>query len=202
MGQHLPKPRSFGCISHDLDGHKDGSGEFLNSKSHILKDYEGCFWPSHLMKCLSHVDFFRIFGTVNWNPHGTSWAGFSCKVAAVAVFLGKVQLRELCFGCTTCCYLNLSMGHSMRQFFAIHFFWGVAKWWSASVRFLLSGSKFYPAVPGAIQAAIFCHSHVDLGLSPLDLWPWMRRCPCLWNDKRLTQLAVGSGCSNVTCDHC
>ena len=37
-------------------------------------------------------------------------------------FLGKVQLRELCFGCTTCCYLNLSTGHSMRQFFAIHFF--------------------------------------------------------------------------------
>ena len=43
---------------------------------------------------------------------------------------------------------------------------------------VISGSKFYPAALGAIQAATCCHSHVDLEPSPRDLWPWMRRCPC------------------------
>lgn len=43
---------------------------------------------------------------------------------------------------------------------------------------VISGSKFYPAALGAIQAATCCHSHVDLEPSPRDRWPWMRRCPC------------------------
>lgn len=62
--------------------------------------------------------------------------------------------------------------------FAIFCVWVTRWWFSPQMTVVISGSKFYPAALGAIQAATCCHSHVDLEPSPRDRWPWMRRCPC------------------------
>ena len=99
--------------------------------------------------------------------HLMGW--FFMQGRSCGIFLGKVQLRELCFGCTSCCYLKSQYGPQYASVFCYSFFLRGNKMMVSLCQIFLSGSKFYPAVPGAIQRAIFCHSHVDLGLSPLDL---------------------------------